>query len=44
MDADDHQAVAVELLHAGALIGHHLAQLRQDQIDYLGTPSVLPSD
>ena len=34
--ADDHQLVAVELLDAGALVRHHLAQLRQDQIEDLG--------
>ena len=35
---DDHQLVAVELLEARTLIGHHLAELRQDQIEDLLHP------
>ena len=42
--ADDDQLVAVELLDAGTPVGDDLAQLRQDQIEDSGMPSVLPSD
>ena len=37
--ADDHELVAFQLLDAGTSIGHHLAQLRQDEIEYFGSPT-----
>ena len=40
--ADDHELVAVQLLDAGTSIGHHLAQLRQDEIEYLMDPQRAP--
>ena len=40
--ADDHELVAVQLLDAGTSIRHHLAQLRQDEIEYLRDPQRAP--
>ena len=40
--AHDHELVAVELLDRGARVGHHLAQLGQNQIEDLGRTQRAP--